>query len=190
MGSSCTVEPFNTDTVSLPSALVPPVPLSSVLSSEMWATLTLDIMLADADLVAWRRGAGAVTPYLDATFRANPNLYMQFVTRLFDIGIMGVTANCRERVTPFFVGKKGGKQRLVLDCRSVNELFRSPPSPDLGSAECFSRVGTEERSAQAPPPVAPEERGENGQGGPRPIYFADADIKQMLLPMRHAIRVE
>ena len=118
-----------------------------------------------------------MNPYLDATFRADPGRYMQFVTRLFDIGILGVTDTCKERATPFFVGKKGGKQRMVLDCRSVNELFRSPPSPDLGSAECFSRLSTAERSAQAPPPVPPEQRGAGEYNTPRSVFFVDADIK-------------
>ena len=177
MGSSCTVEPYNAETVSLPSALIPAVEVCSLLSDETRAALTLDRMLADADVVAWRREAGAVVPYLDATFKASPGRFMQFVTRLFDIGIMGVTDNCRQRVTPFFVGKKGGKQRMVLDCRTVNELFRSPPTPDLGSAECFSRVGTAERSAQAPPPEPTERLGAGEEYKPRPVYFADADIK-------------
>ena len=58
MGSSCTVEPYNAETVSLPSALIPAVEVRSLLSDETRAALTLDRMLADADVVAWRRDVG------------------------------------------------------------------------------------------------------------------------------------
>ena len=38
-------------------------------------------------------------------------------------------------MTPFMVRKKHGRQRLVLDCRLVNEAFRKPPKMDIGAAE-------------------------------------------------------
>ena len=59
----------------------------------------------------------------------------------------------------------------------MSDFFRSPPSPDLGSAECFSRLSTAERSAQAPPPVPAEQREAGVHGAPKRVFFADANIK-------------
>ncbi|CAK0885505.1 unnamed protein product, partial [Prorocentrum cordatum] len=39
------------------------------------------------------------------------------------------------KITPFFVKAKQGPQRLVLDCRRVNQMFRHPPKPEMSSAE-------------------------------------------------------
>ncbi|CAK0905694.1 unnamed protein product [Prorocentrum cordatum] len=40
----------------------------------------------------------------------------------------------------FFVKKKGGRQRLILDCRPAGRLFRSPPGVDLVSGDGLSRI--------------------------------------------------
>ena len=108
MGSSCTVQPYDEQAVSLPTALRSPVELSTVLKPETWDHLSLDNMLADDDMVAWRRSAGKTIPYLDERLRKDSRLYFDFIGRLFDAGIAGVTDTCRETVAPFFVAKKGG----------------------------------------------------------------------------------
>ena len=44
----------------------------------------------------------------------------------------------RGTVGLFFVLKKNGSLRLILDCRLTNQLFRRPPSTPLATAECLS----------------------------------------------------
>jgi len=43
-------------------------------------------------------------------------------------------------IQPFFVTKKGGKQRLVLDARRANQWFRRPPCPDMRAGEALQRL--------------------------------------------------
>ena len=38
----------------------------------------------------------------------------------------------------FFVHKKNGTLRLILDCRPTNEVFLRPPSTPLATPECLS----------------------------------------------------
>ena len=44
------------------------------------------------------------------------------------------------------VTKKAGKQRLIVDARRTNKLFRTPPTTILGSVEAWSRLEVEEQS--------------------------------------------
>ena len=181
MGSSCTVVPYDETTVSLPEALKTPVSLASVLAPGTWAQLSLGTMLADDDVVEWRRrdGAGA-SSYTDERMRSDPDLMRSFALRLLRCGVAGVTATCKEEVTLFFVTKKGGRQRLVLDCRRVNEVFRSPPSPDLGSGECFSRLCTAEREGVAVQRASGATDDGPATVGDKTVFFADVDLKNCL----------
>ena len=43
-------------------------------------------------------------------------------------------------VTPFFVAKKSGKLRLVLDCRSANAHFKPPPDVAIPAGYSFSQI--------------------------------------------------
>jgi len=43
-------------------------------------------------------------------------------------------------IAPFFVKKKNGKLRLVLDCRGVNRRFHPPPPMALSAGSTWSRV--------------------------------------------------
>ena len=46
----------------------------------------------------------------------------------------------KEYVGLFCVAKKGGKQRLIVDVRSVNARIRAPPATLLATSETFSQV--------------------------------------------------
>ena len=59
-------------------------------------------------------------------------------------GLLGLTRRRRGTVSPFFVKKKKGQQRLVLDCRAINQLFRKPRRPEMGPAESIQRMQTPE----------------------------------------------
>eukprot|EP00438_Fugacium_kawagutii_P012897 Skav204571 [mRNA] locus=scaffold2218:197091:209588:- [translate_table: standard] len=72
--------------------------------------------------------------------------YLEFLGRLYDCGVLSFTTEVRGRVGAFTVSKKPKivdgvsvpRQRLVLDCRSVNLQFRSPPLTELGSLASVS----------------------------------------------------
>ena len=81
-----------------------------------------------------------IKTYDDPKLRSK-NFYLTFLKRLRDAGILSWTQRPRGRVGSFVVKKKpkeiNGKmvdrQRLILDCRRVNTLFRAPPITELGS---------------------------------------------------------
>ena len=49
----------------------------------------------------------------------------------------------RSTVTPFFVAKKNGKLRLVLDCRASNQFFRPPPDIAMSAGYSFAQLELE-----------------------------------------------
>jgi hypothetical protein len=70
-----------------------------------------------------------VTCYTDEVLRRDPEAMKTFLVSLANCGVLTASCNPKGRVTLFFVKKKNGKQRLVLDCRVVNAIFRRPLSP-------------------------------------------------------------
>lgn len=138
--SDSSVVGYEADKVSLPSGLRAPVPFLEVAGSEPRSELSLSHMLADDDVVSFREKYEPACLYLDANLRRSPSEYVRFLRRLFEVGILGFSREARGEVQPFFVRKKADRQRLVLDCRRVNQKFRRPPVPDMGSGECLHRL--------------------------------------------------
>eukprot|EP00959_Pyramimonas_sp_CCMP1952_P464286 9486324-Pyramimonas_sp.AAC.1 len=50
----------------------------------------------------------------------------------------------RERCGLFFVRKKSGKQRMVVDCRRANCLFRRPASVALAAGSSLGELAVPE----------------------------------------------
>eukprot|EP00969_Alexandrium_andersonii_P230470 10177844-Alexandrium_andersonii.AAC.1 len=87
------------------------------------------------DDLEWSRDSDTVAkviPYLDPSLR-DPVRYLRFLQELDGCALVRATKRPLGRCTPFFVPKKSGAQRLVLDCRQVNEAFREPPGMEMGT---------------------------------------------------------
>ena len=99
-------------------------------------------MLADELVQEEQRRAAPPFPYQDSLLRRDKNARNSFYARLVSCGIMGVcpAKSKKSSVSPFFVTKKGNRQRVVWDCRIANTHFRLPPKPDMGSAEALQRL--------------------------------------------------
>ena len=54
--------------------------------------------------------------------------------------MISFTDRPQDLMTPFFVAKKNGRLRLVLDCRGINERFKEPPSISLAAGASWSQV--------------------------------------------------
>ena len=78
--------------------------------------------------------------YLDPVLASNKKAYHQFIGDLVRCELVSFTQTPRVQIGAFFVSKKGDKQRLVIDARRANRLFRTPPSTALGSIDCWSRL--------------------------------------------------
>ena len=90
---------------------------------------------------------------MDPGLRCAGRRYHRFICCLFDAGMLDFTdTDVACEIALFAVTQKGGKQRLVLDCRTANFHFYAPPSTRLPTAAGHSRLtmpaGTTLYSAQ------------------------------------------
>ncbi|CAE8638556.1 unnamed protein product, partial [Polarella glacialis] len=81
-----------------------------------------------------------VVPYMDAVLSNDPAKYISFIRGLFDRGMIRFVSHSLDRITPFFVVKKNGKLRLVLDCRRVNMRFKKCPPVAMAAGYSWSQV--------------------------------------------------
>jgi hypothetical protein len=140
--------PMDLASLSLPDGTVAGVDLVGALHEPVRG-MVLDFenaMLQDAD--RWTeisRDSKSLIPYSDPMLK-NRGPYHKFLKRLHEAGVLGYTTNCRGRVGAFSVSKKHKmvdgvrveRQRLVLDCRQTNALFRPSPHTELGSLQALS----------------------------------------------------
>lgn len=131
------------DRVSLPLGQGVPVQIDSLLPEEDRKILDC---FEDEMLLSPEERAGVLEKgldglcYMDPLLANDPKKYHQFVADLFQCNLIGFTTNPRVQVGAFFVTKKNNKQRLIVDARKTNRLFRTPPSTAMGSMECWGRL--------------------------------------------------
>ena len=78
--------------------------------------------------------------YHDPRLQSDVKVYAKFVRRCNSIGLVAFTTECLAELGIFFVRKKDGALRLILDCRRTNRLFLDPPSTQLVTGEGLGRV--------------------------------------------------
>ena len=66
--------------------------------------------------------------------------YQSFVKDMYEAGMLGFTSSPQGLVTPFFVAKKDGRQRLILDCRGVNRRFQEPPAMSMAAGASWGQL--------------------------------------------------
>ena len=140
LGDGCKVVAYSRDLLSLPDMSRRPVDLMSVMTGSLCKTMEPDIMLADEGVQADNLKSAPRQGYTDVVLKGSRAERLAFYKRLAACGIVVPLAKPRSHITPFFVEKKNGKQRLVLDCRISNSLFRRAPPMDMGGAEALQRV--------------------------------------------------
>ena len=141
-GAGCAVEPYAPEKVSLPRLAGAPVRLEDVLDPHAREALVdfRDHILTDDHTYRQRLKDSPVRPYQDVRIREDRGVYLGFLRSLFERGLLGSSGSRRGRVTPFFVSKKGGSQRLVFDCRRTNQMFCHAPFTEIGCSEAFSSI--------------------------------------------------
>lgn len=141
--TSNTVRAYDRDLVSLPGSGDEPVPLSEVMDDRGRELVKdpLTYMLRDCEewgsMIEHQK---PVKPYMDSRLEADPGLYALFIKDLVDKGMVDFTQRPGDIVTPFFVAKKSGKLRFILDCRAVNQRFRDPPPLALAAGSSWSQL--------------------------------------------------
>ena len=83
---------------------------------------------------------GPAKKHNDARLFGSRGLYRAYVRRLVKSGLFKLKRSCKEKVGMFFVRKKNGELRLILDCRPSNRHFVTPPGVYLATFEAFARI--------------------------------------------------
>ena len=142
------VVPMSLPCLSLPNEVVAGVDLLGALEEPVKGLVSQfeDTMLQDADVwTSISSNTSDLTPYNDPFLR-DRRQYLAFLQHLYSRGILDFADGCRGRVGAFTVSKKPKeingvvqtRQRLVLDCRQTNLLFRPSPHTQLGSLAALS----------------------------------------------------
>eukprot|EP00438_Fugacium_kawagutii_P020747 Skav227424 [mRNA] locus=scaffold1986:83849:88250:+ [translate_table: standard] len=81
---------------------------------------------------------GSFSPYWDPGLRFSRKMRLDFISRLFQAGLMTLRPVASSFVGAFCVKKKDPRYvRLVIDCRGTNMLHQDPPVTRLGSSRCY-----------------------------------------------------
>ena len=144
-GARTDIVPYAKELVSWPDAGCQPVAVGSCLSradQEWFGDWRTHLLRDTAEAEALIADCGIRRSYCDPGLTRRPKTYGDFLLRLNACGMVRWTLQRHHRSTlgVFFVRKKGGKQRLILDTRLINLWFREPPSTRLSTAGAMSRV--------------------------------------------------
>ena len=154
-----TVRPYDRELVSLPDTGDCPIALDQVLDEHGRQVLgdpQCSMLLSDEEWGRVLEEGDLVRPYMDERLQKDQKLYVSFVQDLHAKGMISFTSRPREIAPPFFVKKKNGRLRLILDCRAVNKRFKKPPPLALGAGTSWAQVAIPEGST---------------------LYLAQSDIK-------------
>lgn len=140
------VRAYDPSLLSIPSHGNNAVPLEDLLGPDggMVVSEFCRSKLLRADEARRRLGAcGVAHAYSDPQLR-EPKKYHAFTQRLLDCGLVELTeTRPTEFVECFFVAKKDGRLRMVVDCRRANQWFESSEHVALCTAESLSRIELE-----------------------------------------------
>jgi hypothetical protein len=130
------VKCFGSGPVSLPTSLKGAPQLMDVLPLEDHHYLlhyTERMLLPDPS-------ADGPVPYFDPVLRRNRRRLCKFVKELNTLGLFKPVIQRKSHVGLFFVAKKNGSLRLIIDARPTNALFQKPPGAPLCSAETLASI--------------------------------------------------
>lgn len=164
--SAGALAPYERGQVSLPADQRDPVDLASILPEKERTRLRefeRQMLLSGEELAAVQERGFEGDLYVDPRLADDEKAYHDFVAELVESRLVSFTTTPRSQVGLFFVTKKNGKLRMIVDARRTNRLFRRPPCTQLGSADSWGRA-------------------ESSEGGP--IYFAQEDVKDFFYRLK------
>ena len=137
-GGSGSVRAYQRDLVSLPEAGAAPLDATDLLDQQGREILNR----FESSMFVGEEGTPAKTikPYMDETLKLSPKAYADFIVDIFERGMIDFARTATSTITPFFVSKKSGKLRLVLDCRASNMYFAKPPDIALAAGYTFAQL--------------------------------------------------
>ena len=85
-------------------------------------------------------------PYWDPVLKSSTEQRHQLFRRLIRLGIFGAHTGIKCKAGVFFVKKKDGSIRMVIDSRLPNLYHRRPPRASLGTAQALAELDLSESS--------------------------------------------
>ena len=144
--SQANLAPYEYSLLSVPECVADAPFLADILTAEACKTLEgyeKYMLRPREDVARIREERGAPGRHVDPTLLRSPRAYAKLVKRMHNNGMIDYTTTCYCELGVFFVWKKNGKIRLILDCRRANILFLEPPGVDLVTSEGLSRIEVE-----------------------------------------------
>ena len=138
--------------VSLPDCLADAPKLADLLcgtaASQFYDGGTVERMLRPENSIS--ASLDDMVAYWDPCLRRNRKKLLSFYRALYKRGLLRITwrGRARGQLGMFFVKKKDGSLRLILDARRANLRFADPPGVSLCSSESFARIEVVIRGSQ------------------------------------------
>ena len=131
-------EPFDGDRLNILKGTAPPRALAPRLSgepAELLANFRTKIERSAAELDALYESGEVVPvrPYMCPRLASDRRVRIEFLRALVKLGLGGFRRRIKGKVGFFFIRKKTGMQRMVVDARGPNQCHRRPPHSRLGS---------------------------------------------------------
>ena len=143
--SGTSVAPYRAQAVSLPDSVEGSPLLTEALptGAATYLDFGLKRMLRGADegLAEKAEEYASFKPYWDPLLKGRR--YRRFVRRLSKRGLVRFTTNPLAEVGCFFVTKKDGSLRWIVDARGPNMLFKDAPGVYMCTSETFARIEVE-----------------------------------------------
>ena len=140
VGSLCT---FNLDRVSIPDPGWSPTPLDKLWGPggcEFVDEFVNNQLLPPTEVGRRLKATGVSKPYSDPQLNVRA-IYGNFLQRLRSASLVEYSLQqADETIAIFFVTKKAGRQRMILDCRRANCHFKDPAYVSLCTGDTLSRL--------------------------------------------------
>ena len=98
------------------------------------------MLRSSAELLHLDESEGPITPYWDPTLRRDERQRVELFQKLADLKILSFRVRARPFAGLFFVKKKDGMIRLIIDARQANRYHARPPHTSLGSSSALSGI--------------------------------------------------
>ena len=135
--------PYHPEKVSLPSPGWSPISLATLWGAsgpDFVSDFCRSKLLPGSEARQHVQASGVEHPYWDPLLKHKPT-YGKFLSRLLAARLIDfVCAPCREEVSIFFVSKKQGRLRMIIDARRSNLHFLEPDPVRLCTGETLSRL--------------------------------------------------
>ena len=102
------------------------------------------LFLTEDELGCRVREQGRARCHWADPLRGDGEEYAKLIRDLAARSMLEYDFSCKESVGLFTVSKKSGKQRLIIDCRRLNQRMRVPPRTPLASSCAFGELSSAE----------------------------------------------